>query len=100
MRKEGCPGMLGWHKGAHSPRQLLQMAFIQASTAAIKRGVRGNILGEPFPISKACLEGPCCNERRVEDPEDSTEQEEPGCNGNGSPCLSPLPCSFQPCCQP
>lgn len=48
--------MLGWHKGARSPRQLLKMAFIQASTAAIKIGVRGNILGEPFPISKVCLE--------------------------------------------
>lgn len=96
--------MLGWHKGARSLRQLLKMAFIQASTAAIKIGVRGNILGEPFPISKVCLEayrhegwgaeGPCCSKRRAEDPEDSTEQEEPGCSGNGSPCLSPLPCSF------
>lgn len=36
----------------------------------------------------------------MEDPEDSTEQEEPGCQGNGSPCPSPLPCSFKPCCQP
>lgn len=36
----------------------------------------------------------------MEDPEDSTQQEEPACNGNGSPCLSSLPCSFQPCCQP
>lgn len=48
--------MQGWHMGAHSPRQLLKVAFIQASTAAIKRDVRGNILGEPFSISKACLE--------------------------------------------
>lgn len=67
--------MLGWHKGARSPRQLLKVAFIQASTAAIKIGVRGNVSGEPFPISKACLEahrhegrgaeGPRCNERGV-----------------------------------
>lgn len=48
--------MLGWHTGAQSLRQLLNVAFIQASTAAIKIGVRGNILGEPFPMSKTCLE--------------------------------------------
>lgn len=50
---------LSWDAGmaqGSRPRQLLKMAFTQASTAAIKRGVRGNIPGEPFPMSKACLE--------------------------------------------
>lgn len=62
----GCPGLLGWHEGARrgqepasSPRQLLKTAFIQAPTAAIKIGLRGNILGEPFPNSKVRLEVHC-----------------------------------------
>lgn len=68
------------------------------------------MLGKPFPNCKVRLEvqhqegcgveGPCSNGKLVEDPEDSEEQEEPGCSRNGFPCLSPLPCGPQPCCRP
>lgn len=57
MEERGGEPVLGQHKrGAGAGKdQGLQVAFIQATAAAIKTDVRGGILGDPFPNGKVHL---------------------------------------------